>query len=84
MTLLPSNSRRNHRRRVAGALLVAVAAGGSVAIWRAAALADIRLWCAVLLVQLLAVAAATGVALLTALPGGKSGHGRSPWGMMRR
>ncbi len=76
--------RGNRARRLAGVALVALAAVGAGAIWHASALSGVRLWCAILLVQLLAIAAATGVALVVALPGGRSGHARPPWGMIRR
>jgi hypothetical protein len=84
MTLHPVETHRNRTRRRVGAALVALAAGGGVAIWHAAALSEIRLWCAVLLVQALAIAAATGVALVVALPSAGSGQARPPWGMIRR
>jgi hypothetical protein len=84
MTLPPAEAHGNRARRRAGVILVAMAAGGGGAIWHAAVLPGIRLWCAVLLVQALTVAAATGIALLAALPGSGSGHGRAPWGMIRR
>jgi hypothetical protein len=84
MTLRPVGTRENRTRRRVGAALVVLAAGGGMAIWLATALSEVRLWCAVLLVQVLAFAAATGVALLVALPGAGSSQTRRPWGMIRR
>ena len=51
-------------RRLAGIALLAAACGGTAAASQAMALSQMRLWCAVLLVQALALAAVTGVALL--------------------
>jgi len=51
-------------RRVAGIVLLAIAGGGAAAASHVLALSQMRLWCAVLLVQALALAAVAGVALL--------------------
>jgi hypothetical protein len=53
-----------HFRRTIGAVLLAIAIGGGAIATHEVALSQIRLWCAVLLVQALALAAVTGVALL--------------------
>jgi hypothetical protein len=51
-------------RRIIGITLLAVAIGGAASATHAMALSQLRLWYAVLLVQGLALAAVTGVALL--------------------
>ena len=56
-------------RRAAGVALLLLAAAGAAAAARATALSELRLWCAVLLVQGLALAAVAGMALLTVPPG---------------
>jgi hypothetical protein len=53
-----------HIRRTIGIVLLAIAILGAAAAAHEVALSQIRLWCAVLLVQGLALAAVTGVALL--------------------
>jgi hypothetical protein len=53
-----------HFRRIIGIVLLAIAIGGAAVASHAVALSQLRLWCAVLLVQALALAAVTGVALL--------------------
>jgi hypothetical protein len=51
-------------RRTIGVALLAIAILGAAVATHGVALSQIRLWCAVLLVQGLALAAVTGVALL--------------------
>jgi hypothetical protein len=62
--IMTEPSTRIYCRRYIGAALLALAIGGAVAATHALALSELRLAYAVLLVQGLALAAVTGVALL--------------------